>query len=272
MKQKRILSVQDVSCLGKCANTVALPVLSALGHECVMLPTALLSTHTGGFTDYTFLDLTEEMKKIIGHWRKIQLKFDGLLTGYFGSPEQLDIVAEYVERDQPDIFRFVDPVIGDNGTLYSIYDDSFAAHMRRFCIGADVVTPNLTEAALVTGLPFRGNHYEEAWIREILAALKELGVKRTVLTGVRYGDDRIGLIAMDNETGETGEFSTPYVDTYLPGTGDVLSSSLCAYMMADVPFLEAAERSLNFTYASIQDTIGSNKLYGLNFEPHLRFL
>ena len=106
MEQKRILSVQDISCLGKAANTVALPVLSALGHECVVLPTALLSTHTGGFTDYTFLDLTEEMKKIIGHWRKIRLKFDGLLTGYFGSVEQLDIVAEYVARDQKDIFRF----------------------------------------------------------------------------------------------------------------------------------------------------------------------
>jgi len=272
MEQKRILSVQDISCLGKCANTVALPVLSAMGHECVILPTALLSTHTGGFTDYTFLDLTGEMKRIIGHWRKIRLKFDGLLTGYFGSVEQLDIVAEYVAPDQQGIFRFVDPVIGDNGTLYSIYDESFASHMRKFCVGADVVTPNLTEAALVTGLPFRGNHFDEAWIREIIAAFRELGVKKTVLTGVRYGDDRIGLFAVDNETGEEGRFSTPYVDAYLPGTGDVLASSLCAYMMAREPFLAAAEKALDFTYASIQDTIGSNKLYGLNFEPHLRSL
>ena len=149
--QKRILSVQDISCLGKCSTGVTLPILSAAGHECVILPTALLSTHTGGFEGYTFLDLTDEMRKILAHWQQLGVRFDAVQTGYFGSLEQMDIVRDFVAGRE--LLRFVDPVLGDHGSLYSIYDQRFVEAKRDFCRGADVLTPNLTEACLRTDPP-----------------------------------------------------------------------------------------------------------------------
>lgn len=158
--QKRILSVQDISCFGKCSTTAALPILSALGHECVVLPTALLSTHTGGFRHYTFLDLTDEMRKILAHWRELSIRFDAVQTGYFAAPAQMAMVREFLEGRE--LLRFIDPVLGDGGALYSIYDDAVVEAMRAFCRGADVITPNVTEAALLTGIPYDGDHYDPA--------------------------------------------------------------------------------------------------------------
>jgi len=267
--QKRILSVQDISCLGKCSNTVALPVLSAVGHECVILPTALLSTHTGGFEGYSFLDLTEEMKKILAHWKRLRLRFDAVLTGYFGSAEQLAIVRDFL-ADRT-LLRFVDPVLGDCGRLYSIYDDGFVQCMREFCRGADVITPNITEAVMLTGLDYAGDHYDEAVMNRLLDALLELEVQRVVLTGVRFGETEIGILAADR-AGNRYRFATPYADTFLPGAGDTFSSALCGKLVAGTSFPEAARAALEFTYRSILDTIPTEIRYGLCFEQELKTL
>lgn len=266
--QKRILSVQDISCFGKCSNTVALPVLSACGHECVLLPTALLSTHTGDFQGYTFLDLTEEMQKVLAHWTQLGLRFDGVLTGYFGSAQQLGLVREFVlERQLP---RFVDPVMGDRGRLYSIYDQQFVLGMREFCRGADVVTPNVTEAALLAGVEYAGDYYEEAYMEAILAGLFALDIHQVVLTGVRFGETEIGLLAAAQDTRKT--YRTPYADTYLHGTGDTLAAALCGKLVAGKTLAAAAEEALDFTYRSIQNTLKTEARYGLCFEPELRTL
>jgi len=268
--QKRILSVQDISCLGKCSNTAALPILSALGHECVMLPTALLSTHTGGFVGNTFLDLTEEMKKILRHWESLKLRFDAVITGYFGSAEQLTIVRDYLQGKK--LLRFIDPVMGDCGSLYSIYDGGFVDCMREFCRGADVLTPNMTEAALLAGVPYCGDHWDENDIETILNSLFRLDVQRVVLTGVRSGEDRIGIVIAERETGLREHFTTPYADTFFPGTGDTFASALCGKVVAGMPFAEAAKAALDFTWRSIQVTIPTDIRYGLCFENMLQSL
>lgn len=268
--QKRILSVHDISCLGKCSNTAALPILSAAGHECVILPTALLSTHTGGFVNHTFLDLTEEMKKILRHWETLQIRFDAVYTGYFGSAEQLTIVRDYLADKH--LLRFIDPVLGDCGELYSIYDDTFVASMREFCRGADVLTPNITEAALLAGVPYTGDRYEENDVEALVDALFLLDARQVVLTGVRFGEDEIGIVIADRETGLRAHFTTPYADTFFPGTGDTFASALCGKLMAGTPFPEAAKAALDFTYRSIQDTIPTDIRYGLCFEQELKTL
>ena len=268
--QKRILSVQDISCLGKCSSTAALPILSAAGHECVILPTALLSTHTGGFEHYTFLDLTEEMKKILAHWERMDIRFDAVQTGYFGSIEQMSIVRDYLQGKQ--LLRFFDPVLGDHGALYSIYNDGFVDSMREFCRGADVITPNVTEACLLTGIPFRGHDYDKAVMEELIGRLFELDVRQVVITGVRFGTDEIGILAADRETGRTECFKTPYAHIFFPGTGDTFASALCGKLVAGTPFMEAAEAALTFTYRSIQDTIPTDIRYGLCFEQELKSL
>ena len=268
--QKRVLSVQDISCFGKCSNGVALPVISAAGHECVILPTALLSTHTGGFEGYTFLDLTEEMEKILAHWKRLALRFDALYTGYFGNTRQLALVREQFQKET--LLRIVDPVMGDRGTLYSIYDETFADTMRDFCRGADVITPNMTEAALLSGRPFRGDTYEEATVRDTLHALFDAGVRHVVLTGVRFGESEIGIVAADAETGDWQCLKTPYANTYFHGGGDTFASSLCAVLVAGCEFHAAAKRALDFTYRCICRTAPTDTRYGLCFEPELHTL
>lgn len=268
--QKRILSVHDISCLGKCSNTAALPILSAAGHECVILPTALLSTHTGGFVNNTFLDLTEEMKKILRHWETLHLRFDAVYTGYFGGAEQLSIVRDYLQGKQ--LLRFVDPVLGDCGELYNIYDDTYVKCMREYCRGADVLTPNMTEAALLAGIPYQGDRYQETYVRNILDALFQLDTEQIVLTGVRFGASEIGIVIADRKNGLFEHVTTPYADTFFPGTGDTFASALCAKLVAGVPFAEAAKSALNFTYRSIQDTIPTDIRYGLCFEEELKSL
>lgn len=268
--QKRVLSVQDLSCFGKCSNAVALPIISAAGHECVFLPTALLSTHTGGFEGYSFLDLTEEMKKIIAHWREMGLRFDALYTGYFASAEQLDLVRSFLQETQ--LLRVIDPVMGDRGCLYSIYDEQFVRHMRAFCSGADVITPNVTEASLLAETDFCGDQYEETAMRKMVEALFALGVRRVVLTGVRFGDSEIGVVAADSVTGTWDCFRTPYADTYFHGGGDTFASTLCAKLVSGIPFREAAREALDFTFRSIMRTVPTEVRYGLCFEPELKTL
>lgn len=264
--QQRILSVQDFSCLGKCSNTVALPVLSALGHECVILPTALLSTHTG-IKGCSFFDLTDEMRRILDHWTRMELHFDAVLTGYFGSPEQLSMVRDYL--DGKTLFRFVDPVLGDNGSLYDIYTEDFVHAMRDFCHGADVITPNVTEACMLTGLPYPGDHYDEAAMEQLLQGLLALDVKRVVLTGVRFSETEIGVLTV--EPGKTPErYVGPYEDTYFPGTGDTLAATLCGKLVAGLSFDQAIRETLDFVYRSIQDTLPTNIRYGLCFEQELQ--
>ena len=272
MKQKRILSVQDISCFGKCSNTVALPILSAAGVETAILPTALLSTHTGGFTGFTFLDLTQEMKGILAHFDRADIRFDMLYTGYFGSVEQLRIVADAKSA----ILRaggttLVDPVLGDGGKLYSIYDGAFVCAMREFVSGADLITPNVTEACLLADLPYTGDRYDHEKMEAILSRLAELGCRSAVITGVHFGENEIGIVYRNFESGEKFTLASARTDAPLHGTGDVFTSALAGYLLAGFDARAALTRTVSFIAECIDKTEGAlpEHWYGVKFEDSL---
>ncbi|MBQ7940400.1 MAG: pyridoxamine kinase [Clostridia bacterium] len=272
MKQKRILSVQDISCFGKCSNTVALPILSAAGVETAILPTALLSTHTGGFTGYTFLDLTEEMRGILAHFDRADIRFDMLYTGYFGSVEQLQIVADAkgaILREGGTVL--VDPVLGDWGKLYSIYDDTFVCAMREFVREADLITPNVTEACLLADLPYTGDQYDNEKTEAILSRLADLGCRRAVITGVHFGEGEIGIVYRDFESGEKFTLASARTDTPLHGTGDVFTSALAGYLLAGFTPRTALTRTVSFIAECIEKTEKAlpGHWYGVKFEDSL---
>lgn len=272
MKQKRILSVQDISCFGKCSNTVALPILSAAGVETAILPTALLSTHTGGFTGYTFLDLTEEMRGILAHFDRADIRFDMLYTGYFGSVEQLQIVADAkgtILREGGTVL--VDPVLGDAGKLYSIYDDAYVCAMRDFVRGADLITPNVTEACLLADLPYTGDLYDNEKTEVILSRLADLGCRRAVITGVHFGEGEIGIVYRDFESGEKFTLASARTDAPLHGTGDVFTSALAGYLLAGFTPRTALTRTVSFIAECIEKTEKAlpGHWYGVKFEDSL---
>jgi len=275
MKQKRVLSVQDISCFGKCSNTVALPVLSAADIETAILPTALLSTHTGGFEGYTFLDLTEEMHRIMSHWASIGLRFDMLYTGYFGSAEQLSDVASFRKTLLSENgFVLVDPVMGDGGKLYSIYDDAFVRAMREFCREADLITPNVTEACLLAGVPYEGDRYDFSRMNAILDGIGALGCRAAVITGVRFGGEEIGVVCREFDAPRPFTLSAPRSEAPLHGTGDVFASALAAYLLNGFSLRDALGRTVSFVSAAIREMeeVLEEHWYGLKFESALHML
>ena len=191
---KRVASIQDISCLGRCSLTVALPVISAMEVECAILPTAVLSAHTM-FPDILCRDLTADILPIARYWQSQQVRLDAVYTGYLASPRQVEDVCQALEvLAGPDTLRFVDPAMADGGALYTGFDEDFPRHMARLAAQADVVTPNLTEACLLTGTPYRED-YDLPRLRDILRKLAELGPRHVVLTGVPYGPDKLGVLA-----------------------------------------------------------------------------
>ena len=268
---KKILSVQDISCFGQCSTTVMLPILSAAGLETVVLPTALLSTHTGGFRDFTFLDTTEEMEKILAHFRSLSLRFSYLCTGYFGSASQLSLLERALpELLLPDALCMIDPVMGDHGSLYPTYTLEFVEEMRRLCSHADLITPNLTEACLLADMPYFGAAYDEKKTGELIDRLHGLGARRVVLTGVMFDDRTIGALAKE-QGGEVFSAKAPYIDRRFHGTGDTLMAALIAHLVNGAPFHEAVSSAVAFVSDCIADTLPvmDTHWYGLRFEGRL---
>ena len=195
---KRILTVQDISCIGRCSLTVALPILSAMGLETAILPTAVLSTHTQ-FQNFTFRDLTEDLNGIFEHWKKENFTFSTVYTGYLGSKEQIEIVLSlFEEYKKSGALLIADPAMGDGGKLYTGFDMEFVRQMARVCANADVVLPNMTEASMMLGMEYRADGYDEAYIKDILKRLCDLGAKTSVLTGVSFSDKELGVMAYDS--------------------------------------------------------------------------
>ena len=194
---KRIVTIQDISCIGKCSLTVALPIISACGVETAVIPTAVLSTHTA-FQGFTFRDLTEEITPISEHWKKEGIGFDAIYTGYLGSFEQLELVSRLIDQFKTeDNLIIVDPVMADNGALYPGFTQEFVAEMAKLCGKADVIVPNLTEASYMLQIPYVGEEYSEENIKEMLVSLSQLGTKKVVLTGVSFAPDQLGVMAYD---------------------------------------------------------------------------
>lgn len=269
---KRILAVHDISCIGRCSLTVALPILSAAGIETSVLPTAVLSTHTGNFKDYTFRDLTDDINPISNHWQSLGITFESIFTGYLGSYKQITLVEELFDKfSTENTFIMVDPVMGDNGKLYSNLTNDFAVGFRKLCSKADVITPNLTEASLLLDIPFCNLGYSKEYIQDILIKLSELGPKQVVLTGVSFADNQLGCAVYDSRTKETDYIFEEKVEGFYHGTGDVFSSSLLAALINGFSLSSAAAAAVGFTAGAIRRTkrLGAETRYGVNFEDGL---
>ena len=270
---KRIVSIQDVSCLGKCSLTVALPIISAMGVECSIVPTAVLSTHTM-FSGFTCKDLTDQIEPIAAHWKESGLGFDAVYTGYLASAEQIDYVCAFF-----DAFRregsliVVDPVMADNGKLYPAFGPDFPAQMARVCAKADLILPNLTEASLLTGLPYRTEH-DEVYIKEMLQALAALGPRYVALTGVSFEPDKLGVMYYDKVTGQYGSYFTQRLPASFHGTGDIFASTCVGGLTRGLPLGDALALAADYTVESIRLTLESPDAnwYGVEFERAIPYL
>lgn len=272
---KRIITVQDISCVGRCSLTAALPVISALGVECAVLPTAVLSNHTA-FSGFTFHDLTAEIPPITAEWKRQGITFDALYSGYLGSKEQIALVSALIDDIRavnPDAFIVVDPAMADFGKLYTGFDASFADAMKTLCRKADIILPNLTESAYMLGMPY-DPHPTEAELHEILRALSDLGCPRPILTGVSLTDGMIGAMSYDRTTDAFFVYENTHMDRHFHGTGDIFASVVTGALARGAGVEEALRLAVDFVLASIRATVADPdaRWYGVNFESVLSLL
>ena len=268
MPDPRVLTVQDISCVGQCSLTVALPILSACGLETAILPSAILSTHTAGFSGYTCRDLTEDIPAITDHWQREGLDFSAVYTGYLGSTRQVALVRDIFARLLRQGGRtYVDPAMADNGRLYPAFDADFVAAMKGLAFSADVILPNITEAALLTGLPYQ-ERYDEAYIRRLLAALTAAGAKTVILTGVGYTPDTTGVAVWDGQTLQY--YCHERISKGCHGTGDVFAAAFVGASLRGQSDYRAAVIAADYTVACIRGTQGdADHWYGVKFERQL---
>ncbi|MBR5409813.1 MAG: pyridoxamine kinase [Clostridia bacterium] len=271
MSYKRVLTVQDISCVGQCSLTVALPILSAAGLETCILPSAVLSTHTAGFKGYTFRDLTEDIPAIAAHWQKEGIQFDAVYTGYLGSAEQIAYVKEMFKTLlKPEGVSIVDPAMADNGRLYPGFDQAFVEEMKTLAFSADVILPNITEACMLTGMPYRET-YDEAYIDELLSRLVDNGAKTVVLTGVGFKPDKTGVMVLEN--GEKKYYEHRKNERGSHGTGDVYASAFVGAYLRGNSVYDAAAIAADYTLKCIENTVDDpSHWYGVKFEPVLPYL
>lgn len=271
---KRILTIQDISCVGKCSLTVALPVISACGVEAAVLPTAVLSNHTA-FSSFTFRDLTDDIDKISNEWQKQKIDFDAIYSGYLGSFEQVNLVSDIFEKFKThDNFILVDPVMGDHGKLYTGFDNKFAKAMTKLCKHADIIVPNLTEAAFMLDIPYVEKGYSEQYIKDVLKKLTDLGCKKAVLTGISFNSSDLGVYGYDKQTDEYFSYFKQQLPLSFHGTGDIFASTLCGALSRGKSFNQALKIAVDFTVESISVSIKNpnRKWYGVDFESALPYL
>ena len=263
---KRILTIQDISCLGKCSITIALPVISALGTECVILPTAVLSNHTL-FKSFTCKDLSDQIEPICEKWMDEDVKFDGVYTGYLGTIEQIEMMKGIFRTFGKDGIVFVDPVMADNGKLYPAFDMDYAMKNAELCAEADIIVPNITEASIMTGMEYK-EEYDESYVKELLDRVSKLGAKISVLTGVSLSEGKTGVMGYDKEKDEVYVYQNDKVGAMFHGTGDLFSSTAVGAMMGGKDWKDAMRIAADYTAHTIAVTLEDPKKpwYGVDFE------
>ena len=269
MSTPRIAAIHDLSCFGRCSLTIALPVLSAMGCQCCPLPTALLSAHTG-FPGNTFLDLTTEMGRIADHWAAMDLQFDAIYSGFLGSADQVDTVARFFDTfKKSDTAVIVDPVMGDHGTAYRTCTPELCRGMRVLAENSDVITPNLTEAALLLDRPYEEIRQADAY--EVVRRLSLGGRRSVVLTGYSSEPGQTGTLCFDRDSGESKAVQTPREPQDFSGTGDLFASVLAGGVAKGVPLFQAAQAAADFVRDCIARTLaeGLTEQDGVDFEPLL---
>ena len=275
MSTPRVAAIHDMSGFGRCSLTVAMPILSAMGIQCCPLPTAFLSTHTGGFEGFTFLDMTDELPKVAAHWKSLHLDFQAIYSGFLGSERQIAIVEDFLREFRgADTAAVIDPVMGDHGAVYQTYTPAMCAGMARLAELADVITPNLTEAALLLGVPYEELPGGEAGCREIVERLSLDGRRSVVLTGASTAPELTGAMCFDARTGRTEAVQTRRVPQEFHGTGDVFASVLTGALVQGASLPDAARQAVDFVRACAERTAKAciPMREGVEFEPLLGLL
>ena len=268
---KRIMTIQDVSCVGKCSLTVALPIISAAGVEAGVLPTAVLSTHTA-FPKFTFCDLTNEIQSISDTFLELGIDFDAIYTGYLGSFEQLSLVSDFIDRFKDKAKVVIDPAMADNGKLYHGFTEEFARSMAKLCGKADLMIPNLTEASFMLGIPYT-TEYDEEYIKSVLKQLTGLGAKCAALTGISFNEKEIGVYCYDSEKDEYYCYFNEKLPALFHGTGDIYASATVGAMMRGFSVFESLSIAVDFTLMCMKKTLAdeNHRFYGVNFEEALPY-
>lgn len=270
-KPRKVAVINDLSGASRCSLTTALPVISALGINCSVMPTALLSNHTG-YSDYFFEDCTSQMKEFLVNWKKMKLEFDAIYSGFLGSEEQIDIVSDFISDFKKDNTKIIiDPVMGDNGEIYTTYTSAMCEKMKKLIMGADVVTPNLTEACILSGLDYVGEHPDDETLKKICSAICALGAKSVVLTGCKDDNVISNMVYVD---GECKKYSSSLIPKYFTGTGDTFASLICGLVTLGKTVFEAVEFATEFIHkcASYSYTIGQSVNEGIACERFLPLL
>lgn len=268
MNYKRILTIQDISCVGQCSLTVALPIISACGIETSVLPSAVLSTHTMGFTGFTFRDLTEDMPDICAHWKKEGITFDGIYTGYLGSAKQIEYVKNIIANTaSEECLVVIDPAMADNGKLYPAFDNAFVNEMKNLCADADYLLPNITEACFLTDMEYR-TEYDANYINELIEKLCALGAKNVILTGVSYKEGHTGVVVFEN--GKSEYYEHKQIAGGIHGTGDIYASAFVGAKLRGKTAFEAAKIAADYVVECILESKNDpDHTYGARFEPVL---
>ena len=268
MAYKRILTIQDISCVGQCSMTVALPILSACGHETCILPTAILSTHTGGFGKPAVAHMDAVLSDIWHHWQENQICFDAILVGYLGSVNAIQRTIEIADTLlAPGGLLIVDPAMADHGKLYSGFDDAYAQAMQTLCKKAHIVIPNITEAAMLSGMEYKEN-LDENYVNHLV---RELNHDCVVLTGVGYDPAETGIAVWN--TGELRRYSHPRIGKSYHGTGDIFAACFTGALMQEKTVMEAVSIAADYTCRCIENTfLAPAHWYGVKFETALPYL
>ncbi|MDD4572393.1 MAG: pyridoxamine kinase [Clostridia bacterium] len=272
-KMPLVAAVHDLSGYGRCSLTVAIPILSVMGIQCCPLPTAILSNHTA-FESFYFTDYTEHMRPYYQEWKKRGLEFDSIYTGFLGSVKQVDIVIEFVKEFRNGAKVVVDPVMGDNGKVYTTYTPLMCQKMRDLLTHAHIITPNLTECCILTNRTYTGENVSKTEILDIAKDLSALGPKQIVITGIRHGDGKINNFAYDVETDQNFMVEEELVRRHFSGTGDVFASVLCGALTNGLNLEDALRKSADFVYRAAKYTTEQNpdNEDGVFFEHFLKEL
>ena len=273
MELKRVAAIHDISGFGKCSLTVALPIISAAGIETSVIPTAVLSTHTGGFTGFTYRDLTEDIMPIVDHWKTLDITFDGIYTGFLGSFEQVHLIEQTIDKLKTEkTVVVIDPVMADNGELYAIFPKEFPKEMAKLCKKADLLIPNLTEASLLLEEPYMADGtYTQADIEGLLKRLSDLCQGDVVLTGISFEPEKLGAAVYERKTDKIAYAFTQRIEGYYHGTGDVFASAVTSGVLNGFTLAQSAQIAVDFTAAAILRTknAGTDIRFGVNFEQEI---
>lgn len=271
---KRIVTVQDISCVGKCSLTVALPIISAMGVEACVLPTAVLSTHTA-FKGFTFRDLTDDILPVYKHWKDQKLHFDAIYTGYLGSIQQIDLMLQlFQDFGGKDTITIVDPCMADNGKLYSGFTEEFVDSMKKLCAQADVIVPNITEASLLLGIPYKASGYNKEYVEKMLIELAAIGAKKVVLKGVDFNNGKLGIASYDSFTRQINWYFHEKMETSFHGTGDIFASVITGSIVQGKSLEESYKLAADFVLQAIKNTLKNREYnwYGVEFETAIPYL